>query len=493
MKFTIPLVLSTLLLMSCNGSSGKAKPGPGIPSCEEFQSLVGSSCMNNIVEITEPSALQACDGELETSATMICKHPGTDELIDNTLCDVVPESLDRSLVSPAGNKLNPVSNGNEVTSCAEGESTGTVSLSCDADFRDESGSCVPGVIGLSGGYSYSCATYQDGSVKCSGYQVYGTNGSYPTSMRTPELTPHLVGETLFTGGDNACSINSDSEVSCSGQGGVGRLGNGDSNLVVVHTNMPHYNDSKFVAIGYYHTCVIKNDDTVHCSGRNNNFELGDGSGSNQSTPVVVAGFQGATKLFAGEHYTCALMSDSKVKCAGGNYFGRFGSTLLTDIDVETPVVIPELENAKQLVFGGGSHICYIAQDDKAYCGGFNTLGQLGDGTNVSKPFVEIPDFENAKKLVAGENHTCALFNDNSVKCTGLNTNGQLGIGNTANQNTPVVSPGFAAAKDIFAGRNWTCIITNTAQLKCAGENISGQLGFGVGSPNTISTPALTLH
>ena len=68
--------------------------------------------------------------------------------------------------------------------------------------------------------------------------------------------------------------------------------------------------------------------------------------------------------------------------------------------------------------------------------GYNSYGQLGDGTTADKHLPESVA-SNVVMAAAGNQHSLYLKSDGTLWAVGYNSNGQLGNGNTANQPTPV--------------------------------------------------------
>jgi hypothetical protein len=88
------------------------------------------------------------------------------------------------------------------------------------------------------------------------------------------------------------------------------------------------------------------------------------------------------------------------------------------------------------VAAGDGHSLAVKTDGSLWAWGNNTLGQLGDGTNLSrnKP-VKIMD--GVFSVAAKEFHSLALKKDGSLWAWGNNEYGQLGDGTTINRYTPV--------------------------------------------------------
>ena len=96
------------------------------------------------------------------------------------------------------------------------------------------------------------------------------------------------------------------------------------------------------------------------------------------------------------------------------------------------------------VSAGGNHACGDGDDGRGYCWGWNFYGQLGDGTNTSRPTpvaVQAPAGVVLSGVSAGNSHTCAHGSDGKSYCWGRNGSGQLGDGRTADSNLPVIVAG----------------------------------------------------
>jgi alpha-tubulin suppressor-like RCC1 family protein len=87
----------------------------------------------------------------------------------------------------------------------------------------------------------------------------------------------------------------------------------------------------------------------------------------------------------------------------------------------------------------------------------------------------------AKDLAAGGGHTCAVAEDGTASCWGYNTSGQLGDGTTEYRETPTPVAGSIRFATLSAGDSHTCGVTPEGVLYCWGDNRNGKLGDGSAS------------
>jgi alpha-tubulin suppressor-like RCC1 family protein len=133
------------------------------------------------------------------------------------------------------------------------------------------------------------------------------------------------------------------------------------------------------------------------------------------------------------------------------------------------------------------------------CWGYNSFGQLGDGstTNSLTPAnVKSTDgsgfLSNVEAIAAGNVHTCAKV-AGGMKCWGYNSNGQLGDGTSGTDRlTPVDVSGLSSGvQSITAGSIHTCAKIAGGGMKCWGYNSFGQLGDGTSGTDRL-TPVYVL-
>ncbi len=216
---------------------------------------------------------------------------------------------------------------------------------------------------------------------------------------------------------------------------------------------------------------------MKCWGSNTYGQLGDNSVNQRLTPVSVYNMtSSAIRLTAGLYHTCAVKSGAAY-CWGRNSNGRLGNNSTTQSQV--PVGVTGMSSGVSMITAGDSHSCLLKTSGEAYCWGFNSSGQLGDGTVIERlvPVAVGGGLAAGTSIAAGGNHTCALVSTGEVFCWGNNATGQLGIGSFVNKTTPqYVSQLGSGNTQITGGGDHTCAVVFRGGAKCWGKNTYGQLG-----------------
>ncbi len=234
--------------------------------------------------------------------------------------------------------------------------------------------------------------------------------------------------------------------------------------------------------GGVHTCGVTTDNRAYCWGHNLFGQLGDGTTTDRLTPVAVAGTLRFRQVSARAGVTCGVTTDYRVYCWGNNSSGQLGDgTQYTDR--LTPVPVAGGRQFRQ-VDAGSYHTCGVSYpDSRAYCWGWNTSGQLGNGTVAVNLYrltpVAVAGTLPFRQVSAGYHHTCGVTTDNRAFCWGSNISGQLGDSSTASQRlTPSRVAGTRRFRQVDAGRLHTCAVTTYDRAFCWGDGRTGQIGDG---------------
>ncbi|MEZ5414237.1 MAG: immunoglobulin domain-containing protein [Opitutaceae bacterium] len=139
------------------------------------------------------------------------------------------------------------------------------------------------------------------------------------------------------------------------------------------------------------------------------------------------------------------------------------------------------------ISAGRYHSARVGTDGKAYTSGFNSEGQLGNGTttNVVSPQQMALNGHLAADVAAGAQHTLILATDKSLWATGFNSSGQLGDGTTVAKSSPILLANDVTA--FAAGLAHSAYIKTDGTLWTVGGNDSGQLGNGSTTDSSTAT------
>ena len=135
--------------------------------------------------------------------------------------------------------------------------------------------------------------------------------------------------------------------------------------------------------------------------------------------------------------------------------------------------------------GGMYHSTAIKNDGSVWVWGWNTDGELGDGTNVPQSLPKrVSNLPPIVSIANGWTHTIALTSAGNLLAWGGNDQGQLGIGSKIKQFSPVSIPNLTRVSAIACGSNHSLAVSN-GEVWTWGLNSSGQLGNG-GTTTSLS-------
>lgn len=235
---------------------------------------------------------------------------------------------------------------------------------------------------------------------------------------------------------------------------------------------------KQVACGYKHTTAIKTDGTLWSWGSNSAGQLGDNTTTSRSSPVQTITFDTNWKqVSCGSIHTAAIKNDGTLWTFGYNIVGQLGDNTTTNRS--SPVQTVTFGNKWKQVACGYYHTVAINTDGTLWTWGWNSNGQLGDNTTVSKssPVQTVAFGNNWKQVACGYHHTGAIKMDGTLWVWGVNSNSQLGDNTATNRSSPIQTVVFGTNwKQVSGGRLHTAAIKTDGTLWTWGTNDLGQLG-----------------
>ncbi|MDD4964543.1 MAG: FG-GAP-like repeat-containing protein [Gallionella sp.] len=334
------------------------------------------------------------------------------------------------------------------------------------------------------GDTHSCVVNTTGGVKCWGTNYWGQLGD--NSLVDRNIPVDVVGlasgvVSISAGGGFNCATTSVGGVKCWGRNNSGQIGdNSLVNRLAPVDVLGLTGGVSAVATGGYHACALTTAGGVKCWGYNGYGQLGDNTVVDHATPLNVVGLSsGIVSIVAGQHHTCALTTAGGVKCWGYNLFGALGNN--TTVNSQVPVDVQGLLTGVVSIVAGGYHTCAIMTTGAMKCWGDNSSGQLGNNTVVTSVVpVDVTGLaSNVTAGAASSYHTCAIVSAGGTKCWGTNAYGELGDGTITQRLIPTdVSTLTSGVSAVSAGLWHTCALTSLGGVKCWGWNLSGQVGDG---------------
>lgn len=362
------------------------------------------------------------------------------------------------------------------------------------------------IVDIESGWYFTCAKTDENKVYCwganSGQELGNDSG---VDSNTPVEITNLVipDDTTISSWSSAvntqCAItNKNGAIYCWGDNMSGELGLGTSNnknspTATWNGEMPTGVDVQKVVVGNFHGCLLATNNKVYCWAHSQ-------IDNDSNVPVEVPQGEipdGVTlvDIISGWSSNCVIGDDGWAYCWGYDYGGNLGNG--TEGNKLTPTAISQGEIPDgvtiETVVSGGRYSCALSSNDKVYCWGDNTYGQLGNGTTTSSTTpVEVLQgaipggvtIKSIAEMTSGGYHTCVIGSNNIAYCWGENNYGQIGDNTTTNRSTPVATvttsvPSGVTAKSISAGLYNTCMIGSDNKIYCWGLNGSYELGYSV--------------
>jgi alpha-tubulin suppressor-like RCC1 family protein len=345
----------------------------------------------------------------------------------------------------------------------------------------------------------ACALLTAGVVDCWGINSFGQLGNGSTAgSSTPVAVAGITNTTaIAVGGGNACAVLAGGSIECWGANFDGELGNGTTTASSTPVLVSGITNATAIAAGESNTCAVLVTGGVDCWGDNEGGQLGNGTskgpdtcvnGPCSTTPVQVSGITNATAVTVGSGFACALLAGGGVDCWGDEVYGVLGQGSTPPPDIckndrcsTTPLPVTGISDASAIA-AGVYHMCAALTGGSIDCWGWNSSGQLGNGTtsegNSTPTPAAVSGITSAVAISAGQQHTCAVLAGGSVDCWGENVSGGLGNGSTTDSSVPVPVQTISDASSTAAGNGDSCALLATGGIDCWGLNDNGQLGDG---------------
>ena len=349
-----------------------------------------------------------------------------------------------------------------------------------------------GVRSIAAGYGHTCAVSGRGNVWCWGANQFGQLGIGTT---TASLVPQRVTlgtriRSVTAGSSFTCALSTRGRAYCWGNNYHGELGDTTRVTRTTPVEVSGLGEGvRALVAGLGHTCAINADFELLCWGNNEGWPLGRNDVSDSDRPLPVLGLPGrVTAVAGGTGHSCAIARQGRLYCWGTNSWGQLGTGEPQGSYLARRVTA--MRDNVLAVAAGGNSTCAISANNRLRCWGINVHGQLGNGGSPSgyerRP-VPVADGRRWESVAMGvDSHsdhngfTCAVTIGGLPFCWGYNTSGQLGNGTQTEAFRPVAVSGIGSnVREMAPAHNGehSCAITGAGIAYCWGGNSYGQLGI----------------
>jgi alpha-tubulin suppressor-like RCC1 family protein len=288
-----------------------------------------------------------------------------------------------------------------------------------------------------------------------------------------------------------------------GENSEGQLGLNDTVDRNIPVQIAGITNAIMVSCGGTHTAIIDDSNRLWTFGDNTNGQLGNGTTNSSPIPIEITGIPNAVTVSCGNGHTAVIDASGAVWTFGYNEYGQLGDNGINADDNPIPRKAVAYGFANQIlvinnaigVSCGDAHTVVIRADNTVWTFGWNSRGQLGNGSivdsnpnSVARQVVFdlggiLGPFEDVIAASAGGQHTMLLKSNGTVWTFGGNYTGQLGNGTIIDNAIPAVIANISAI-GISCGLDHSIILKDDNTVCTFGGNSSGQLGNGTMDPSS---------
>lgn len=217
-------------------------------------------------------------------------------------------------------------------------------------------------------------------------------------------------------------------------------------------------DITAISARHQHQLALRKDGTVWGWGNNATGQVGDGTAEDRNRPIQVVGLAEITSIAAGGHFSIALKKDGTVWSWGGiTWKGDsppFGKPL-------PPVQVPVLADISGVAAGYQGFLA-LKKDETVW--GWGTWTFFGEAKQENPAAID--GLKDVAAIASGFFHALVLKKDGTLWSLGWNSMGQLGDGTTTDKHIPLEGgkerpiqiPGVDGIRAIAAGSVHSLVI-----------------------------------
>jgi len=333
--------------------------------------------------------------------------------------------------------------------------------------------------GIFTGWGFSFAIRSDGTLWAWGRNSGGqlgdgstTNRNAPVQIGTDSDWTEIDGSFDFT-----LAVKTNGTLWSWGQNSNGSLGDGSGTSRLIPGQVGIGTDWISISCGLSHSMGLKANGSLWTWGSNQFNQIGDGTTINRAMPVQINSGTQWVEISGGSQQSFAISSSGNLWGWGMNNLGQLGDGTITNRSIPVQIGI---DNMWVEICGANSGAIALKANGTVWGWGYNGNGEIGDGTFSQRlnPVQVSSIASQWVTLSSGGGHNLAIKADGTLWSWGFNTYGQLGDGTTINRNVPI---------QVGTGTNWVSVSTGAwfsfgirsdGTLWSWGYNFRGNLGDG---------------
>jgi alpha-tubulin suppressor-like RCC1 family protein len=252
-------------------------------------------------------------------------------------------------------------------------------------------------VSVEAGSLHTCGVRTDGSLWCWGDNIF-LQGGAPDDVNEVN-SPVQVGtdtdwRSVVGGSHRNCATRVEGTLWCWGGDEFGGVGVGNEppddpteiQVVPDPTQVGAGTDWSVVSVGGEHSCGLGVSGALWCWGGGTSGQIGDGATENRWSPVRVGTETSWEQVMAGYRHTCGIKADTTLWCWGDNGAGSLGLNEGDTTNRDQPTQVGAAtgwETGWSDIAAGSGSTCGI-RDGFLWCWGYNSDGQVGNGTRIDQ-------------------------------------------------------------------------------------------------------------
>jgi RCC1 and BTB domain-containing protein len=244
-------------------------------------------------------------------------------------------------------------------------------------------------------------------------------------------------------GNNVIIVTKNDKVFTFGSNEFGCLGLGHNNAVKESQIVNELCDQQIIDISYgdYHVLALTKSGKCFSWGLNSYGQLGNGTRTDYNKPKLINALLNeiVVKIVCAYYQSFVLTKSGDLYGFGYNDYGQIGCG--NNTNQSKPIKINRFNNEKIVSIAcGAAHSLVLTDVGHVYSWGFNVGGQLGIGNTIHQNTpqkLNLNTNEVIESITCGRGHSLLLTTDGNIYAFGWNSSGQIGNGTKIDSLSPL--------------------------------------------------------